>query len=489
MFHCKYLHVNIFFLRMLFPTLDYLFFLPLVVGIYWAVPRSYRGAVIVIASLLFYGSWSVAYLPLLVGIAVISWGLGLWMEQQRDKGTSITSAQMFCSILVLFIPLFLFKYWDWLGWNIMEMGSLSGSEIDVPTLNWVLPVGISFFTFQAVAYVVDVKREGRAEQSFFRFLGFIAFFPQLVAGPIVRRRELLPQLSKHPYLASGMVSEGLYRILKGMIKKILIADVMRASIVDMTFSDPEIYTGLELWVALYAYTLQIYCDFSAYTDIAIGSALLFGIRLPENFNRPYQSTSVAEFWRRWHITLSNWVRDYIYFPLGGARSDSTLTIYRNILLTMIIIGIWHGASWNFVIYGTLHGTMVCVNRWQRKRHGRKPGAPLPSTWAWLWRFVLTLNFIVLARILFRAPDLSSSWEIFLGLFDIYWVLPRYSPIAMLILILGYAIHFTPRSWELELKDRFELMLPVAKAAVAIAAAALCWRLGAGETLSFVYYKF
>ena len=158
------------------------------------------------------------------------------------------------------------------------------------------------------------------------------------------------------------------------------------------------YRGIELWVALYAYTIWIYYDFSAYTDIAIGSAKLFGITLPENFNRPYQASSVAEFWRKWHITLSNWVRDYIYFPLGGTRTDKAWKAYRNIIITMVVIGIWHGASWNFVIYGTLHGSAVSINRWQRKRTGRMPGQPFDNMFSWMWRFVLTFHFVVVARI-------------------------------------------------------------------------------------------
>ena len=475
---------------MLFPTLDYLFFLPLVVGLYWAVPRKYRGMVIIIASLLFYGSWSLAYLPLLVGIAAMSWGLGCWIENQHQSGKPISNFVFLGAIVSLFIPLILFKYWDWLGWNINTLIGYTGSESQIPMLDWVLPVGISFFTFQAVAYVVDVKRKGKAERKFGRFFAFIAFFPQLVAGPIVRRHELLPQLKYPPYLSSGMISEGIYRIMKGMAKKLLIADVMRSAIVDPTFADPEMYLGIELWVALYAYTLQIYYDFSAYTDIAIGSALFFGIRLPENFNRPYKATSVAEFWRRWHITLSNWVRDYIYYPLGGARADKDWKVYRNILITMVVIGIWHGASWNFVIYGILHGSMVGINRLQRKIHGRRPGEPLPNWWAYAWRFALTINFVVLCRILFRAPDLESSWLIFTGLFDFYAVLPRYSPLAMTLLVLGYAIHFTPKSWEQDLfSDRFQFMWPVTQAVFAAIVAAICWKMGAGETLSFVYYKF
>ena len=317
---------------MLFPTLDYLIFLPLIAGLYWSSPKHWRLIVLGLASLIFYASWNLAYLSILLFVTGIAWWLG------KPKLQESPLAKKWLGTALLFLPLFVFKYWDWIGWNIEQIFSIFSPSFELPRTGMLLPVGISFFTFQAVAYVIDCRRSKDHEKNPWRFLTFLAFFPQLVAGPIVRRHELLPQLKELPLLKTGFVDKAIFRIIKGMVKKLLIADVIQMAIVDPVFSDPSAYTGLEVWIALYAYTLQIYYDFSAYTDIAIGSALLFGIQLPENFRRPYQATSVAEFWRRWHITLSNWVRDYIYYPLGGSRMDSSWKVYRNIILTMVVIG-------------------------------------------------------------------------------------------------------------------------------------------------------
>ena len=509
---------------MLFPTVDYLLFLILVVGVHWAVPARHRLWVLGGASVIFYASWNLAYLPLLFGVTAVAWAAGVMLSKRTaqrkhqaesvkkravgDRGilsdTAVASnpkepatdklsgGALLCA---LFLPLFVFKYWDWTIENLTTVFGWIGLELEVISfrqdLGWLLPVGISFFTFQAVAYVVDVWRSGESERSFFRFFTFLAFFPQLIAGPIVRRKELLPQLKRPPFLESGAVSEALWRITKGMLKKLLIADVIRASMVDSVFQDPLSYTGLELWVALYAYTIQIYYDFSAYTDIAIGSALLFGIRLPENFRRPYQATTVAEFWRRWHITLSNWVRDYIYYPLGGARTDKTWKVYRNIILTMVVIGIWHGASWNFVIYGCLHGSAVSLNRFFRQRHGRRPGEPLPGVWAWSWRFFLTFNFVVWARVLFGTANLVDARDFLRGMLDLNLTLSdvRFPPEAWVVLFLGYAWHFTPQRWTQSLGSVFRQAPPAAQAVVAALIGVACWKLNDGQQLSFVYYQF
>lgn len=464
---------------MLFPTLDYLLFLPIVLGLYWSVARPLRIWVIGFASLLFYASWNIEYLPALLLVSVVAWTAPHWSKHwQRWMG-----------LFLVLCPLLLFKYWTWMCWNIDQISSLWNSTLILPHLSGSLPVGISFFTFQALAYAIDVKKSGKSEKSFWSFLSFICFFPQLIAGPIVRQRELLPQLKAAPILKEGMGKEGIYRIIKGMVKKLLIADVMRMAIVDPVFLEPDAFTGFEILVALYAYTLQIYYDFSAYTDIAVGSALLFGIRLPENFNRPYKATSVAEFWRRWHITLSNWARDYIYYPLGGSQTPQPWKIYRNIIITMLVIGIWHGASWNFVIYGLLHGTAVSINRVQRKRSGRKAGMPFDNWWQWLWRFFLTFHFIVLARILFRSEGLIGASKVLEAMLNIHFVLPRFSPTAWLIFFIGYAIHFSPQSIEQRFESLFCRQKPFTQSIIAAIAAMICWSIGTGDQLYFVYYQF
>jgi len=472
----------------LFPTLDYLLFLPLSALLYWATPRSLRLAVLAITSLAFYASWKLAYVPVLLAVTAIAWIGGRWLASFADEGRS-NRLPLALVLAGLLAPLVLFKYWNWLSGDFQRAAAWLGVSLELPRVELALPVGISFFTFQALAYVVDVSRTSFAERSPLRFLTFLTFFPQLVAGPIVRRADLLPQLMDLPSLMRGQVGSGLYRIGRGMLKKVLLADIVRVGVVDPIFAEPSRFTSLELMVGLYAYTLQIYYDFSGYTDIAIGSARLFGIELPENFRRPYKATSVAGFWRRWHITLSNWVRDYIYYPLGGARVSPAARIYFNIMATLLIIGIWHGASWNFVVYGLLHGSAVAINRFIRARTGRRPGDALPGRWAWLWRFALTFHFIVLARILFRSPDFGTSWAYLAGLLDGTFVMPRFSALAWTMMVIGYAIHFSPDSWQERAEAWFKTGGPLLWTVVLAAAAAACVLLGTGEQLAFIYYQF
>lgn len=487
---------------MLFHTLDYIIFLPLTVYFYWLSPRAWRLPILGLSSIAFYASWSMAYLPILLGVVAMAWAGGLYLGKPQGAEPPKRWSRALL-LITLLMPLLVYKYWPWIAENIEALIGLFGVEYQLPRLeSAVLPVGISFFTFQALAYVIDVSRSARkgeavdahgepmVERSLGRLGTFLAFFPQLVAGPIVRRHELMPQLRSLPLLKRDDVSIGIWRIVKGLFKKVVIADAIRVAIADPVFEDPASFTGLEVWVGLYAYTLQIYYDFSAYTDIAIGSARLFGIDLPENFRRPYQALSVAAFWRRWHITLSNWVRDYIYFPLGGGwAKGGQWKIYRNLMLTMLIIGVWHGASWNFVVYGTLHGTAQCMCRWYRKKSGRKPDAPAPHVWGWIWRFTLTFNFVVIARILFRARDLPTSWDLFLSLGEIEWLMPRFSPMAFAVLFIGYAIHFTPERWTHGLGDWMKRQGPLTWALASVAVGVACLLMGSGEHLDFVYYKF
>lgn len=487
---------------MLFQTLHYVIFLILVVGVYWSVPYRFRLHILGISSLVFYGSWNANYLPLLMGISLLAWGVARLCDPNRHP-TRPTWQYLSC-IFFLFVPLMLFKYWSWSTENLEYLASYLGYSLqfsDCPSSlsflctkdqsKFILPIGISFFTFQAVSYVIDVRKKQEEEKNPWRFLTFISFFPQLIAGPIVRQHELLPQLKNPILLAKNDIGEALYRIIKGLVKKLLFADILHSGIIKAVFDDPESYIGIELWIALYAYTIWIYYDFSAYTDIAIGSARLFGIHLPENFDRPYNSTSIAEFWRKWHITLSNWIRDYIYYPLGGAKTDAEWKAYRNLMVTMVVIGIWHGASWNFVIYGILHGSAVGVNRWLRKQTSRRPGDPHDNFFSWLWRFLLTFHFVVVARILFGTHDLTDAWHYFTLLSEISWEVPRfYNHTIFALLVLGYIWHFTPKQWTNNtIKDRFVALPAPIQAAIAVACAVLCWKMNGDSTITFAYYQF
>jgi len=260
-----------------------------------------------------------------------------------------------------------FKYTNFLIEACTDLANSLGGSWIAPHLDILMPIGISFYTFQSLSYTIDVWR-GRLtpEPSFLKFALFVVFFPQLVAGPIVRASEFLPQLHRRPRLTVRQVEQGFFRILQGLAKKVLLGDLMGAFLVDVIFDAPGDYTAAENLIGLYAFTLQIYADFSGYSDIAIGVAGLMGFRIPENFDRPYQATHLGEFWRRWHITLSTWLRDYLFFPLGGSKCGP-LRSYFNLWLTMFLVGMWHGASWNFVVYSNLHGCAMLFNRWNRRR--------------------------------------------------------------------------------------------------------------------------
>ena len=371
-----------------------------------ADPERPLGRVILlfVASSLFYHAWAAAMpgayrylLALLLATIALDYYLGLWIEATRDpwrrKALVIVSLCSNLGVLVFF------KYADFFLQDIVE--PMTGAEIE--RLNLILPAGISFHTFQSLSYTIDVyRKEIRATRSIVSFATFVLFFPQLVAGPIVRAYELLPQLEKPPPLELHKATTGLFRIVVGLFKKIALADTLALSIVDRVFEAPERYSSLEVLAGVYGYALQIYLDFSAYSDIAIGSAMVLGFTLPENFRTPYRSANLQEFWRRWHISLSTWLRDYLYITLGGSRG-SELRTYINLSLTMLIGGLWHGASWAFIVWGALHGFGLAVTRYfQRTTRGREM--------LWGCAALAILGIAVLALVeLDTWPQLAIGW--------------------------------------------------------------------------------
>lgn len=466
---------------MLFPTLDYFVFLAGVAGIHWAFTRStFRTLWLLGASVVFYSAWNPHDLPLLLLVVAVAWIGG---RQVAATSGNPRRAWLWASTLALVTPLVFFKYTSFVTTNLNLLFS------DIPALpRQHLPIGISFYTFQAIAYVIDVSRGQQPERRLDRFTCFLLFFPHLVAGPILRAATLLSQLGAARALDREDLAAGFLRLGTGLIKKVLIADVLRVGIVDAVFMDPGKFTGLEVLVALYAYTLQIYCDFSGYTDFAIGSARLLGFRIPENFDRPYQALSVAEYWRRWHMTLSRWVQDYVYYPLGGSRIGGW-RVYRNIMLTLLILAIWHGANWTFVVYGLIHGAAVSVNRAMVQRRKRLGEELDPGPGGILWRWIVTFHFVVLARILFRADDLAQAKALAAQLLDPVWALPRYSFHAWAVLILGYLLHLSPRSWRDRLYVEAGRLPGPVWGLVLVVVAWLCVELGVGDTLAFIYYEF
>ena len=328
-----------------------------------------RVIILFVASSLFYHAWAAAMpgpyrylLALLLGTIALDYYLGLWIERTEDpwrrKALVIVSLCSNLGILVFF------KYADFFSQDVLHL--------PVRRLDLILPAGISFHTFQSLSYTIDVyRRQLKATKSVVKFATFVLFFPQLVAGPIVRAQDLLPQLDNLPPLELQAATRGIYRIVVGLFKKIALADTLALSIADRVFENPERFSALEVLVGVYAYALQIYLDFSAYSDIAIGSAQVLGFELPENFRTPYRSANLQEFWRRWHISLSTWLKDYLYITLGGSRGKEWRT-YVNLILTMLLGGLWHGASWAFIVWGGLHGFGLAVTRYFQRATAKDP---------------------------------------------------------------------------------------------------------------------
>jgi alginate O-acetyltransferase complex protein AlgI len=475
----------------LFNSVLYLVFLTVAVAGSWLLLRAgmLRVLFLFLASCLFYMAWNPVFILLILGSTVIDFTLARWIAATAPERPGKRKALMLASIGMNLTLLGYFKYLNFFAQNVAAALTGLGLQTHIPVWDIVLPVGISFYTFQTMSYTIDVyRREIPAEKSLLRFALFSTFFPQLVAGPIVRAHIFLPQLHAGPKLDRDRVSEGLYRIARGLVKKVVVADFLAVNLVDRVFSNPGVYSSTEILVGLYAYTMQIYCDFSGYTDVAVGSAALLGYTLPENFNRPYRATSVADFWRRWHITLSTWLRYYVFFPLGGSRG-SVWRAHRNTFITFVLIGLWHGANWTFVLYGVVHAFAVMINRVQ---HRHKPKSFDQQAQPWhqtLWKVVLTFHFVVFARILFRAPGLDEAWNLAGSLFTQGWGFARIDTLTWLILLGSFAIHFSSPNLSGRLHKDFVRLPAYAQGMVLALLGAAMSSVAETEVVPFIYFQF
>lgn len=386
---------------MLFNSLQFAIFLPVVFAMYWLLPHKYRWMFLLGASYYFYMSWNVKYVFLILLTTGVTYFAALLIEgtgSQSRRKVYLTLAAVIC-----FGVLVIFKYLNFLLESVNDLTSLLAIPLHPVTVKLMLPVGISFYTFQTISYVLDVYYgKVKAERNFGIYATFISFFPQLVAGPIERTDHLLPQIRGEHTFSYEEGIDGLRIMLWGFFKKILIADVA-AVYVDQVYADVTGYQGFDLLVVIFLFTIQIYCDFSGYSDIAQGTAKLFGIRLMQNFHSPYLSSSIQEFWRRWHISLSQWFRDYVYIPLGGSRC-STLRKYRNVMITFLLSGLWHGADWSFVLWGGLHGLLQILEQVFRKPIRALKAHRLGRVFSTIAVFVL----VSLLWVLFRAENLGQA---------------------------------------------------------------------------------
>lgn len=415
---------------MLFNSLHFLIFFPVVVGIYYLIPQKIRTYWLLAASYYFYMCWNAKYVVLLLFSTIVTYVSGLWIErcvdgaQEERRRRRKKLCVAVCFLLNLSI-LFLFKYLDFGIESLNAVLSHLHIALHAPEFDLLLPVGISFYTFQALGYTMDVYRgEIRAEKNFFQYALFVSFFPQLVAGPIERSKNLLCQLDRPAKPTPDSLRDGCLLMLWGYFLKVVLADRI-AVFVDAVYGDFETYTGVYLIVATVLFAVQIYCDFSGYSVIAMGTAKILGIRLMENFDAPYLSTSVAEFWRRWHISLSGWFRDYLYIPLGGNRKGR-LRKYGNLLITFGVSGLWHGADWSYVIWGLLNGVYQIIGDVLspvKKKAAAFLGIKEDSLSHRGIRMVATFFLVDLAWVFFRADSALHALRIIKRMFtaDNHWV--------------------------------------------------------------------
>ena len=507
-----------------------------------------RNAYLMLVSWFFYYHTSQWYVVLLIFATSVDFGVAHALH--RSDKPWLRKLLLALSVVSNLGVLFFFKYayfaadvwndltglaWNptpfWAGWSNASLGTDFVEDMIL------LPVGISFYTFQCLSYTIDVYRRNlKPVARFTDFAFYVSFFPQLVAGPIVRASDFVPQLYQPYRVTRAQFGLGLFWIVNGLLKKVILADFLAVHLVDRIFSQPTLYTGWENALGLLAYTMQVYADFSGYTDIAIGIALWMGFTLVQNFNSPYKASSVGEFWKRWHMSLSSWLKDYLYIPLGGNRSGSVasyllifaglfgfaltatsslvsyllagvvlvfLLLYQfipafrrgfntnvNLMLTMLLGGLWHGASWNFMVWGGLNGLgLLAHKQWSRIRPYRVEG--------WMVRglgVLITLLFITFTRIWFRAPDWSTAMSIVNQLSTGWNVIPSLAMLAAwwrpaLILVMGFAIHWIPERHKAWYRDRFVNLNPVVLAVISLASILLAYQFMAAESQPFIYFQF
>ncbi len=385
-----------------------------------------------------------------------------------------------------------FKYYGFLALNVDNALHRLGLHVSAPLLSVTLPVGISFFTFMGLSYVIDIFRGRLEPYSPIDVAVFVCFFPHLVAGPIVRGSELLPQIRRSQKRDPRRIDfpRAAYLIFAGLFKKVVISSYVSAAIVDPVFGNPGLHSAPEALMATWGYAVQIYCDFSGYTDIAIGCALLLGFRFPENFNSPYIARSLQDFWRRWHMTLSFWLRDYVYIPLGGSQG-SDLTMYRNIMITMLLGGLWHGAGWTFIAWGGLHGIAQCTGHWRRKRRVAK-GLPAmrEGRWAIAWQRFATFQFVCLGWVFFRATSFQNAFAMLSRMVK-GWSQP--SPLVtfpvVLAIVFGIAIQYVPRDLSHRLQDLFGRLGPILQGTTLAGALLVITTMGPPGVAPFIYFRF
>lgn len=468
---------------MLLSSSAYFIFLIAIFFLYWPVARMRALALtaILFANYFFYAKWDLFYLFLIPAASTCDFAIGWAIEAQ--KRPVVRKLLVSLSVLLNVGLLATLKYMPFLLENYARIAG-----VPKPEWHWSFPLGISFYCFQSLTYTLDIyRKDAKATRSYLAYLSAVSFFPTTLAGPITRVATLLPQFEKPKALDAEVGGRAVFLIGMGLMKKMLIADYLAGNLVNRVFDFPNLYTGLEVLLGVYAYALQLYYDFSGYTDIAIGSALLLGIKLPQNFKMPYAAENVTDFWRRWHITLSNWLRDYLYFSLPGLRSQWKIFTYANLVVTMVIGGLWHGPSWTFVIWGLLHGVSLAVVRAVQTWRGNPK--PNPALWARVLRITVTVQFVCLAWVFFRAASLENAWAILARITSLTASFANISLPVGIIMTIAAVAHYIPDNWYKKCDELF-VKSPsyVQAAAMALLLLAIHYVAATGAA-PFIYTKF
>ena len=440
-------------------------------------------------SLYFYYKTSGLFFLLLVGLSLSDFAIGRLMHRSRRSG-----ARKGLLVLSLLINLGLLCYFKYADLIVSAVAGLIDRTLTLPDI--FLPVGISFFTFQSMSYVIDLyRRQIEPVRRWIDYLFYLSFFPQLVAGPIVRARDFIPQIRQNPVVVTReMFGTGVFLILTGLFKKAIISDYISLNFVDRIFDEPLLYSGFECLMGIYGYALQIYCDFSGYSDMAIGIALLLGFRFPKNFDAPYKSATITEFWRRWHISLSTWLRDYLYISLGGNRKGRIRT-YGNLLLTMLLGGLWHGAAVRFILWGGLHGAALALHKlWMALVPGAKATGAQMHWWSRAAGMLLTFNIVCLGWLMFRAESMQTVSLMLHQIFEnfnaamIPQVVTGYAAVFALIAA-GYILHLLPSAVD-AVAQRIVVHAPLVLQV--LMAAAMIWcvmQIKSSDIQPFIYFQF
>lgn len=442
---------------------------------------------VILFSIYFYYKSSAEYCLILLGVCLSDYILGnlLGITKSSLARKTIVALNVLSNVGMLIY----FKYTNLILSTFANITSAHFDPLDI-----ILPAGISFFTFRSISYIVDVYRGQMSPvKNILDYIFFLTFFPPLLAGPVVRAKEMIPQIRANISPTKEMIGEGFFLVMTGLIKKVVIADYISGNFVDRIFDNPALYSGFENLVGMYGFTLQLYCDFSGYSDMAVGIALILGYRFADNFNSPFKSQNPTEFWRRWHISLSSWLRDYLYIPMGGSRT-TRLRSRLNLLNTMIIGGIWHGASWMFLIWGAWNGMLLVLHKELKKLFPTKEKGYIAPWWKRTLNIFVTFTLIAFGMIFFRAESMEHVTDMLTQITTNFHisVAPQFIEGYLLIVIImaiGLLLHFAPHKWTLALQSRYNRIPVVFQGIILAAVVFLIIQVRQSDIVPFIYLQY